>query len=102
MVKLTKYKDGFEKVCLSIEFQKIKDERLDKQSEEKYNNKLKNAEKKLHSKYGDDWKLISFTGTMKPCLLEHKCGETKRITRFNNAIRNNLKCECEKKNKTFI
>lgn len=70
-----------------------------KEEQNKYDKRLEKAEKELQDKYNDEWEIVSFKGYMKPCLLKHTCGEVKKITRFNNAIKNNLKCDCEKKNR---
>lgn len=58
--------------------------------------RLQKAKELVYNKYGDEWKLIYFTGTNRPCILKHSCGNKKKISRFNNILNHNLKCECEK------
>lgn len=75
---------------------RLKEDMMNKEQECKSRERLLKAEQKLYSKYGNDWKIISFTKSNEPCTLQHYCGEVKTITRFNSAIKNNLKCKCEK------
>ncbi len=81
------------------ELLKLKEKSKSEEEQNKYDKRLERASEELKNKYDDNWKIIDFKGYMKPCILQHSCGETKKITRFNNAIKNNLKCDCEKKNK---
>lgn len=76
---------------------KLKEKITLKEEQYKHDIRLEKARKKLSDKYHDEWKIVSFNGYMKPCILEHICGEQRKITRFNNVLKNNLKCECEKK-----
>lgn len=76
---------------------KLKEKITLKEEQYKYDIRLEKARKKLSDKYHDEWKIVSFNGYMKPCILEHICGKQRKITRFNNVLKNNLKCECEKK-----
>lgn len=73
-----------------------KKDTLNKEQEHKLEERLHKSQQELYLKYGDDWSIVSFTKPNKPCVLQHYCGEVKKITRFNNALKNNLKCKCEK------
>ena len=58
---------------------------------------LKNdAQNVIHSIYGEgEWELLEYEGGHKPCLLKHKCGLEKSVSRFSTFKQGNTKCKCQ-------
>lgn len=58
---------------------------------------LKNdAQNVIDSIYGEgEWELLEYEGGHKPCLLKHKCGLEKSISRFSTFKQGNTKCKCQ-------
>ena len=58
---------------------------------------LKNdAQNVIDSIYGEgEWELLEYEGGHKPCLLKHKCGLEKSVSRFSTFKQGNTKCKCQ-------
>ena len=58
---------------------------------------LKNdAQNVIDSIYGEgEWELLEYEGGHKPCLLKHKCGLEKSISRFSTFKLGKTKCKCQ-------
>ena len=58
---------------------------------------LKNdAQNVINSIYGEgEWELLEYEGGHKPCLLKHKCGLEKSVSRFSTFKQGNTKCKCQ-------
>ena len=58
---------------------------------------LKNdAQNVIDGIYGEgEWELLEYEGGHKPCLLKHKCGLEKSISRFSTFKQGNTKCKCQ-------
>ena len=58
---------------------------------------LKNdAQNVIDSIYGEgEWELLEYEGGHKPCLLKHKCGLEKPVSRFSTFKLGKTKCKCQ-------
>ena len=58
---------------------------------------LKNdAQNVIDSIYGEgEWELLEYEGGHKPCLLKHKCGLEKPVSRFSTFKLGQTKCKCQ-------
>ena len=58
---------------------------------------LKNdAQNVIDSIYGEgEWELLEYNGGHKPCLLKHKCGLEKPVSRFSTFKLGKTKCKCQ-------
>ena len=54
------------------------------------------AQNVIDSIYGEgEWELLEYEGGHKPCLLKHKCGLEKSVSRFSTFKQGNTKCKCQ-------
>ena len=56
----------------------------------------KNAQEVANSVYGEgEWEVLEYNGGHNPCLLKHKCGIEKPVSRFSTFKLGKTKCECQ-------
>ena len=54
------------------------------------------AQNTIDNIYGEgEWELLEYEGGHKPCLLKHKCGLEKSVSRFSTFKQGNTKCKCQ-------
>lgn len=59
----------------------------------------KEAQISIDKIYGEgEWEILDYNGGHAPCLLKHKCGLEKPISRFSTFKLGKTKCKCESKN----
>ena len=55
---------------------------------------IEEAQKITDEIYGEnEWKILKYEGGHEPCLLKHKCGKEKPVSRFTTFKRGQTKCE---------
>ena len=57
---------------------------------------IEEAQKMINDIYGEgQWELLVYEGSHNTCLVKHKCGREKPISRFVNFKKGKAKCECQ-------
>lgn len=57
------------------------------------------AQKLINDVYGKgQWELITYKGGHHPCLVKHKCGEEKEVSRYSTFKLGTTKCKCQHEN----
>ena len=56
------------------------------------------AQNTINTVYGEnEWEILEYKGGHKPCLVKHKCGLEKPVSRFSTFKLGKTKCECQYK-----
>lgn len=56
------------------------------------------AQNTINTVYGgNEWEILEYKGGHKPCLVKHKCGLEKPVSRFSTFKLGRTKCECQYK-----
>ena len=56
------------------------------------------AQNTIDTVYGEnEWEVLEYKGGHKPCLVKHKCGLEKPVSRFSTFKLGRTKCECQYK-----
>lgn len=58
------------------------------------------AQKEVDKVYGEgEWEVLEYNGGHETCLLKHKCGKGKKVSRFSTFKLGKTNCECQYKKK---